>query len=160
MPESTREERLDVEDRWIKIHFDKGKQCYNLCDRAISREGSGSKNPQETSRKISLARSGAKHHQFGKPLTKEWKQKLSNSKIGRIHSPETKAKMISAKQNARKPRISMPVKQISDTGEVLGMFDSLTQAAKAVHGQIGPISLCLKGKLKTAYGFVWELSSI
>lgn len=53
MPCSTREERLAIEEKWILVHFDNGKQCYNLCAKAISREGSKSKNIEETRKRCS-----------------------------------------------------------------------------------------------------------
>lgn len=51
----TREERLMTEGGYIKQYYDKGVNCYNLCDRAISRESTKNKNPEETSKKISAA---------------------------------------------------------------------------------------------------------
>ena len=51
----TKEERLSIEESYIGQYYDKGKDCYNLCDRAISRENVKSKNPEETKRKISAA---------------------------------------------------------------------------------------------------------
>lgn len=54
MENSTKEERLLREENgYLKTYFDNGKQCYNLCDRAISREGHSAKDPKETKRKIS-----------------------------------------------------------------------------------------------------------
>lgn len=95
---STREQRLKVEEKWIKIHFDNGKQCYNLCDRAISREGLKSKNPEETKRKKSEtskrlwldvnfrqrkteSMKGDKNPNFGKPLSLETKTKLRAARL-------------------------------------------------------------------------------
>jgi group I intron endonuclease len=51
----TKEERLMTEGGYIKQYYDKGVKCYNLCDRAISRESTKNKNPEETSKKISVA---------------------------------------------------------------------------------------------------------
>jgi group I intron endonuclease len=48
-----KQQRLLVEERYIKQHFDNGNNCYNLCDRAISREGHGAKDPEETKKLIS-----------------------------------------------------------------------------------------------------------
>lgn len=45
MPGSSREERLAIEENWIKVHFDNGKQCYNLSDKAVSREDTKNKAP-------------------------------------------------------------------------------------------------------------------
>ena len=38
----------------------------------------------------------------------------------------------------------------------LGTFKSVTEAARDVNGSTGNISLCCKGKLKTAYGYIWR----
>lgn len=51
----TKEERLLIEEGYIGQYYDKGNDCYNLCNRAISRENAKSKNPEETKRKISAA---------------------------------------------------------------------------------------------------------
>lgn len=51
--EGTREERLAKEEVYLKQWFDNGKQCYNLCDQAISREGKLSNTPKETFTKCS-----------------------------------------------------------------------------------------------------------
>lgn len=50
----TKEERLLIEDGYIKQYFDFGRNCYNLCNRAISREGSLSKEPEVTAKKCSI----------------------------------------------------------------------------------------------------------
>ena len=49
----TKEERLFIEEGYIKQHYDSGVACYNLCDRAISREGNLSKDPEATAKKCS-----------------------------------------------------------------------------------------------------------
>ena len=51
----TKEERLTIEEGYIKQHYDNGKSCYNLCSRAISREGYPSKDPEKTRQKQSEA---------------------------------------------------------------------------------------------------------
>lgn len=48
----TKEERLMIEEGYIKQYYDKGNNCYNLCDRAISREGNPSKDPEATRNKL------------------------------------------------------------------------------------------------------------
>jgi group I intron endonuclease len=51
----TKEERLMIEEGYIKQYYDHGDLCYNLCDLAISREGTSSTTPEETKAKISTA---------------------------------------------------------------------------------------------------------
>ena len=44
----SKEERLLIEEGYIKQHYDSGDMCYNLCDRAISRDGCKDKDPEKT----------------------------------------------------------------------------------------------------------------
>lgn len=46
--EGNREARLEREQVYLTQLFDEQKQCYNLCDRAISREGIKSRSPEAT----------------------------------------------------------------------------------------------------------------
>lgn len=44
-----------------------------------------------------------------------------------------------------------------ETGELLAVYPSLEAAAKAVYrGRPSNICACCKGRLKTAYGYVWR----
>lgn len=51
----TKKERLVIEENYIKQHYDGGINCYNLCNKAVSREGSTDKNPEITKAKRSKA---------------------------------------------------------------------------------------------------------
>jgi len=106
MPNSTRKDRLMREETWIKVHFDNGKNCYNLCDRAISREGHESKNPEETGKNLSLAlkrfytnplnRENQSRLLLGKPKpprSEIHKENMRVAKLGTKHSVETREKM-------------------------------------------------------------------
>jgi len=84
----TKDERLLIEEGYIKQYFDKGDNCYNLCDKAISREGASSTTPEETKAKISAASKeawkteGYREAHIAR-LTERWnkpeeKEKLSN----------------------------------------------------------------------------------
>jgi len=44
----SKEERLLMEEGYIKQHYDSGDMCYNLCERAISRDGCKDKDPEKT----------------------------------------------------------------------------------------------------------------
>lgn len=104
MPDSSREERLANEEKWLKISFDNGKRCYNLCDRAISRENSSAKNPEETKKRCSEAA----HKRWNKATIEERKEntirlaagrsvdsylKVAISNTGKITSKETREKI-------------------------------------------------------------------
>lgn len=115
MPMSTREERLKAEEDWIKIHFDGGNQCYNLCDKAISREGSISKNPEETKRKQSLAHMGNKNM------------------LGKKQSPETIAKRVLKNKGKKRTKefcdnLSKRAKQYKATEERKKKQSEITKA--------------------------------
>lgn len=50
------------------------------------------------------------------------------------------------------------VKQVTQQGEALYIFNSITDAAKSLGNRVScsPISACCRGKKKTAYGYGWE----
>lgn len=49
------------------------------------------------------------------------------------------------------------VAQYSLTGELINIFNSQTEAAKATNSKQGSISNCVKGVLKKHNGFIWKL---
>lgn len=50
---------------------------------------------------------------------------------------------------------SIPVLQFTKNGEFIKKWDSMIEAEKELGINPGNISKCSKGKIKTAYGFVW-----
>ena len=48
------------------------------------------------------------------------------------------------------------VNQYTLDGEYLQTFKSMNKAAKEVFGCQSNISLCVQGKIKQAYGFIWK----
>lgn len=184
MPKSTREERLLVEDKWIKVHFDHGKQCYNLTDRAISREGLELKNSKQTKQKQSEA--SKKNWQ-----NSEYKKRLLNSEtfgmgmLGRTHSEASKKKLrearlkqtftseqILARGNATrgKPRseetkqkISLSRKNNPQCRKVvliketeLQIFNSIKEASKATGCSEACIGKVCRGQREFAKGLKWQ----
>lgn len=60
-----REDRLAREQVYLTQFYDKQKQCYNLCDRAISREGIKSRNPEATkARHVAASKEIWKHPEY------------------------------------------------------------------------------------------------
>lgn len=51
---------------------------------------------------------------------------------------------------------SVPVEQLSHSGEVIRVWNSATEAAKALGGERTSIVVCLKGRGKTALGYKWR----
>lgn len=52
------------------------------------------------------------------------------------------------------------VVQIDDDGNILGQFESLSDAAKSVGGMPGHISSVCSGKRQRAYGFAWKYADV
>lgn len=125
MPGSSREERLAAEERWLALHWDGGVNCYNLCARAISREGSFDKKQRKirsdkgSGKQVYYVKKGRKYGlvpwnkgkrdcysedtlaamslgKCGKTLSEQHKKKISDSNIGRKTSEDTKIKISEA----------------------------------------------------------------
>lgn len=52
---------------------------------------------------------------------------------------------------------SKPVIQLDLDGNEIARFHSIHAAAKAVGGNANNITVCLQGKIATAYGYKWRL---
>ena len=135
--EGTKEERLLKEEIYLKQHFDGGKQCYNLCDRAISKDGCSYRNPEEAfrrkseamKRRISTPEGLAKfnetfankgrdilntdHPLKGLHCSEETKQKMSIAKLGKKKSEETKKRMSEGQKKARRENPPRPARVMS-----------------------------------------------
>jgi len=77
---------------------------YNRRDVSYNKRAGGDATGElsdETKRKMSASRTGTKNHQWGKPLTKEAKAKLSAANKGKKLSEATKAKMSEAHKGAK-----------------------------------------------------------
>ena len=78
---------------------------------------------------------------------------------GIVMSQETKDKISQAKMG-KPAHNKMPVEKYTLDGEFIETFDSITAAAASVtenKGGASKISEYLRGKRRTAYGFVWKL---
>ena len=104
--EKTKEERLAIEEGYIKQYYDSGDMCYNLCNRAISREGFKPKDPEATAAKLSEhAKKMWKNPEYresiislhrGKVTSESTKALMRKAATGRLHTEETKAKCTEA----------------------------------------------------------------
>ena len=119
--------------------------------------GAAAKNiSEETRKKMSDARKGEKHPNFGKKRSEETRAKLSEANKGEKHpmfgkkrSEETLLKFITSRNR--------PVEQWSRDGKMfIKVFESLKLAAHATGTNRTGISGNLAGKTKTAGGFVWR----
>lgn len=181
IPNSTREERLQVEEKWLKIHFDGGKNCYNLTDKAISREGFSDKkirkNPwidhvhprlgthhtEETKKKISEHHlstgclKGENHPMFGK------KQSEKSLKQGAETRKRLQVGMYGKSQSDKQKKTislmrSKSVGQFDQQGILIRFYKSAFEAECQTGISKCSISLCCNGKRKTAGKFIWKFT--
>lgn len=85
---SDKQERLFLEEQYISQFYDKGENCYNLCSRAISREGAVSNNPLSTKEKMSISMKEA-----WKTMPEETKQRRSKLISAALTTPEAKERI-------------------------------------------------------------------
>jgi len=58
------------------------------------------------------------------------------------------------------PKRLKKINQYDLEGNFIQSFNSLTEAANAVHGSKGNISQVANGKYKTAYGYKWKYDNL
>ena len=74
----------------------------------------------------------------------EWVTKSYNNRYG-------------TKVERQASKIRIPILQCDTDGNIIREWDSSTNAEKELAGKVtGAISHCVKGNLKTAYGYVWK----
>jgi hypothetical protein len=90
---------------------------------------------------------GSNNPNYGKALSAEHKNKLSESNTGKKRSRETCERIGKAKEK--------PVLQFTTDGEFVTRWQSGRAAAKATSTQAGHIAKVCKGERRTAGGFIW-----
>jgi len=122
--------------------------------------------------------SGINNPNFGKSLSDETKQKLSNALKGRVISEETRIKtsqtmkgipkteetrqkMSEASKGREMPKgkdskKAIAVDQFDLEGNFIKTFGSLADAASDVGCQRSGICFALKGRIKTSAGYIWK----
>jgi hypothetical protein len=110
------------------------------------------------------------HKRFiGKPLTNEHKNKISESQIGRVQTPESiKKRTETRKNNATKrgyytpkekiEKESIPIIQYDLNMNIIKEWSSISEAARNLNvGKSNIINVCKqKKRYKTAYGYIWR----
>lgn len=136
-------------------HFDttNPQKGYNL---TIGGDGvRGFKASSETKLKMSLAKSGASHPNYGKHLDDDVKKKISSglkgnkNAVGAIRSEETKLKISHSKYK--------PV-AMYEGDTLIKVFDSAKEAGEIIGINRKNISLCCYGKRKHAGGYAWKFA--
>lgn len=118
---------------------------------------------------------GERNKYFGKHLPESTRKKMSESKKGHPVSLETREKIGNANRGRaiteeQKQRISIckkgkniggsnwfakSVKQIDKQGNIIKIWNSISDASRELSISVSSISNCLKGLSKTAGGFIW-----
>jgi group I intron endonuclease len=118
-------------------------------------------------------RVGDKNSFYGKTHTDEYKKESSNRMkgkfsgdkhplFGKTHSDETKLKQSKAKKGKVSKRKSS-IKQLDINDNLIKTWESISEASESLGLELkgcGNIVSCLKGRIKTAYGFKWEYNKL
>jgi len=132
----TKEERLLVEEAYIKQYYDSGDRCYNLCDRAISREGYPSKDPEKT------------------------KQKQSEAQKKRYENPEVRQKQSEiSKAMWQRPEHIEKMKAIASSPEKLDKFHQTCHTMESKR-KVGEQLAKYWGKIISPTGEVYDITNL
>jgi group I intron endonuclease len=132
---------------------------------------------------VIVRRFGSDNHFYGKTHTEESRQRISESNKGRFLgiklSEETKRKMSECKKGDKHPLKKNPefrlraiqniqnviqsnkksVMQFTDDDIFIQEFGSVKEAAESINVAPSSVTICLKGRSKTAGGFKWKYST-
>lgn len=134
-----------------------GKHLSEEAKRRISQANTGRIPNEETRRKMSEARrgmiqspetiqkrSGENHYLYGKCLTEEVKNKISNSRKGKC----------AGKDNPNYGN-GIPVVQLTLSGELVARYITIREASRVTGINYTTIKNCCKNRCKSAEGFIW-----
>ena len=156
----------------------KGKHLSEYTKNKISESNKGKKVSNETRHKLSLANTGKTHSEETRsklrlastgrsngPLSQETKLKLSIVNRGKVVSQESRNKMSIAKKGKTKPDNfiqcnSKPILQYSAEGTFIKDWSSCFKASKALSVCRQSIVTCLKGRSKSAGGYIWKYKNL
>ena len=116
----------------------------------------GLKHSDESKLKMSEAKSGDRHPNFGKHLPEETRMKIGRANMGNknclgvTRSAETRERMSASKRK--------PVVMYNTNGLALRSFDSAKAAEEATGVSRKNISTCCKGQRKSAGGYAWSFA--
>lgn len=155
-------------------HIDTNRQNNNVYNLRWVTRKENNQNPLSLIHKRGK-NSGERNKNFGKHLPESTRKKISESKKGHPTSLETREKIGNANRGRKmteeqKLRLSISrkgkyiggsspsakrVKQIDRQGNIIKLWDSISEASRDLSILASSISNCLKGLSKTAGGFIW-----
>lgn len=164
-------------DNFERLLIEKLNTCDNSCGYNMTCGGDGQSGrslTEETKQKISKALKGRK-------LTDETKMKIGKASegrnVGRRHTEDELEKMSQPRKRKCQPNPNSKIynlrsedvkKRIQESshkkevlqkdidGNVLNIYDSLSNASRATGINLGNISSCCNKRVKTVGGFIWE----
>lgn len=150
----SKEEAESAEIRLIQEYQSSNRDVgYNI---ALGGGGSsGFKHTAEMRAKMSQRIKGEGHPMYGKHFSEESRKKMSDSHKGVKLSEITKQRMGAARSGANNWRSRM-VFQYTLSGELVGEYDTTTQAAASVGCCQSAISQCCLGRKKSHHGYIWR----
>ncbi len=133
----------NMEKDLIKFYKEQGKS-YNITDGGDGRLGVSFTHSEESKLLIS------KHHR--RIQTDDTRKKISELQIGKKF-PKWRKYLLSNSHNKEKHK----VEQFSLNNVSIAIYNSLMDAERATGVRNGNISSCVKGRCKTAGGYIWKL---
>ena len=172
----TKKELVDLLNEKERHHISQLKPPYNTAPGGLGH--TGVQWTEERRIRFKERMTGEGNHNFGKPLSEETKNKLSEALKGRIvpdevrqktsltmsgvpKSEETRKRMSEAKTGLSMPKgkdskKAVAIDQYDKDGNFIKSFGSLADAAAELGCQRSGICFCLKGRTKTSAGFIWK----
>lgn len=83
-------------------------------------------------------------------------ERVGRANKGKKRSEETKQKMCESRKGKPQYKHRKPILQYTKDMVFVRVWDSATQAEKELNINKSSISACCKGKLKSAYNFIWK----
>jgi len=143
-----------------------GKSVSDICGNKISKalknhylDNCGTftnrKHSEKSKKKMSISRTGSNNHFYGKELSKEHKQKISNSLKGRVFSEEHKKKLSNTRKGKRLGSENKGSKRYIVTTPLGGieLVHGLAEFCRQNNLSQGHMSSCATGKRKTHKGY-------
>lgn len=121
----------------------------------------GDKNPNYGNHKLSgknnpqYGKKGILSPNYGKHLTDEHKQKISNAKIGHVVTDKTREKLSNSIKELKLNNRDV-IQYDRYTNQIINTYDSIVNASKNTNIQSSSIIRCCQGKMKTAGGYIWR----
>lgn len=167
----TQEKMNEYEIFFIKRYntLANNKKGYNISSGGSNGNPFAGKTEEEMNewkQNMSKAQTGENNPMYGKHLSEETKQKMSEAKkgkftgennpmYGKYHTEESRQKISQAKKGKNAPQAKRII-QYNKQGNLIRVWDYAKQVTEELGINHGNIISCCKGKLKSAGGYIWR----